>query len=129
MQRRAFFTTQLAALLATQTARAQPKSQTILLQTSPVAGFQYHKGEALWPRLAAGQPLTLVREPQNPYDQRAVRIEWRGCKIGYIPRLDNAAISQLLDRGQPLTAAIEKMQQSDNPWRRLRVAIRLAASG
>lgn len=35
---------------------------TKTLQHSPLAGFQYHHGETLWPQLATGQPLQLVRE-------------------------------------------------------------------
>ena len=43
------------------------------LQISPVAGFQYYQGETLWPQLDAGQFVTLMREADNPYDDRAVR--------------------------------------------------------
>ncbi|HBZ29977.1 MAG TPA: hypothetical protein DEO56_05200 [Nitrosomonas nitrosa] len=46
-----------------------------ILQVSPVAGFQYYQGEALWPQLAAGQPIPLIRETGNPYDKRAVLID------------------------------------------------------
>lgn len=56
---------------------AAPASSRILLQTSPLAGFQYHNGEALWPQLAIGQSLALTREADNPYDSRAVRVDWR----------------------------------------------------
>lgn len=70
-----------------------------ILQHSPVARFQYHQGATLWPRLAAGQPLQLVRETDNRHDDRAVRVDWQDRKLGYTPRLDNAAVSQLLDRG------------------------------
>ena len=94
------------------------------LQTSPVAGFQYHQGEMLWPRLAVGQPLQLLREADNRHDDRAVRVEWQGCKIGYIPRLDNAAVSQLLDRGEKLQAVITQLAESRNPWERVGVEVR-----
>src|SRR5689334_23732236 len=33
--------------------------------------------------------LDLVREPENPHDANAVRVEWRGRKLGYVPRRDN----------------------------------------
>ncbi len=84
----------------------------------PLAGFQYHQGPGLWPRLSPGQPLTLVREPANPYDPRAVRIDWQGHKLGYIPRLDNAAASQLIDRGERLVARIAALAESSDPWPR-----------
>lgn len=94
------------------------------LQLSPLAGFQYHHGEALWPQLSAGQSLQLVREPDNRFDDRAVRVDWQGHKLGYIPRLDNAAVSQLLDRGERLEAVISGLQNSSNPWDRLMMEVR-----
>lgn len=94
------------------------------LQTSPLAGFQYHQGETLWPQLAVGQPLQLVREADNRFDDRAVRIDWQGQKLGYLPRLDNAAVSQLLDRGERLEAVIVTLDQSSNPWDRVGVEVR-----
>ena len=94
------------------------------LQTTPLAGFQYHNGEALWPQLAAGQRLTLTREADNRFDNRAVRVDWQDHKLGYIPRLDNAAVSQLLDRGETLEAAIAELENSSNPWNRVKVVVR-----
>ncbi len=94
------------------------------LQISPIAGFQYHQGEVLWPQLATGQSVTLIREPGNRFDQRAVRIDWQGEKLGYIPARDNAAVSQLLDRGEKLSALIVGLKKSDNPWERIAVEVR-----
>ncbi|MEX0952103.1 MAG: hypothetical protein WDZ86_07460 [Gammaproteobacteria bacterium] len=47
---------------------APPLATTTLLQISPLAGFQYHQVEKLWPHLRAGQTLKLTREPANPHD-------------------------------------------------------------
>lgn len=94
------------------------------LQSSPIAGFQYHQGQALWTQLAIGHPLQLIREPENTHDARAVRVEWQDHKLGYIPRLDNAAVSQLLDRGERLEAVIARLAESSNPWDRVRVEVR-----
>lgn len=95
-----------------------------ILQISPVAGFQYHSGEALWPHLVIGQSLQLGREPDNKYDNRAVRVEWQGYKLGYIPRLDNVAVSQLLDRGEVLDAVIVGLESGSHPWDRVKVEVR-----
>ncbi|MDP2152901.1 MAG: HIRAN domain-containing protein [Methylotenera sp.] len=101
---------------------SQPHFKT--LQISPIAGFQYHQGETLWTQLAINQPLQLVREENNIYDNLAVLIEWQGRKLGYLPKLDNAAVSQLLDRGERLEAVITKLQESSNPWERVKVEVR-----
>jgi len=94
------------------------------LQISQLAGFQYHNGETLWPQLATGQRLTLMREADNRFDDRAVRVDWQGHKLGYIPRLDNAAVSQLLDRGETLEATIVGLAESNNPWGRIKLEVR-----
>ncbi len=99
------------------------------LQLSPLAGFQYHHGEALLPQHSVRPepvegPLQLVREADNRYDDRAVRVDWKGHKLGYIPRLDNAAVSQLLDRGERLEAVIAELAESRNPWERVGVEVR-----
>ncbi len=72
--------------------------------------------------LTIGAALDLVREPDNAYDSRAVRVDWQGQKLGYVPRIDNAAVSHLLDNGQAVTAEIVGLQASDNPWERIELA-------
>lgn len=99
--------------------------RTILLQTSPVAGFQYHEGGTVWAQLAVGDTLCLVREPDNPFDPKAVRVEWEGHMLGYVPRLENHAVSQLLDRGEKLSAHILALEPSPNPWERVTFAVTL----
>jgi hypothetical protein len=95
----------------------------ILLQDSPLAGFQYHAGKTLWPQMRVGDALTLVREPDNPHDARAVRVEWQGHKIGYVPRRENADVARLLDRGQVLAARISRLAEVRDPWSRVRFEI------
>lgn len=104
-------------------------SRKVELQRSPVAGFQYHQGESVWPLLMVGASLTLVRESDNSYDARAVRVDWQGQKLGYVPRIDNAAVSHLLDAGHGLHAEIVSLGESDNPWDRVEFAIFLADRG
>ena len=66
-----------------------------------------------------GDTLSLVREPANAYDPRAVRVEWRGRKLGYVPRRDNAALAWGLDRGAALRARVSRLAQHPNPARRI----------
>ena len=128
MSRRAFlksFTALVGGFALPAIAHAKSSLSTSkTLQRSHVAGFQYHQGEALWPQLAVGLPLQLVREPDNRHDDRAVRVAWQGRKLGYIPRLDNAAVSQLMDRGERLDAEIAWLNESRNPPERVGVEVR-----
>lgn len=95
----------------------------ILLQDSPLAGFQYHEGKRMWPRMKVGDALILVREPDNPHDARAVRVEWQGHMIGYVPRRENADVARFMDRGQTLTARISRLAEGRDPWARVRFEI------
>lgn len=115
----------LASAAIAGTAVASPR----LLQRSPLAGFQYHEGEKLWPQLSVGAALSLVREADNRHDQRAVRIDLQGIKLGYLPRIDNAAVSQLMDRGQSLAAYIVTLRQDRDPWKRVEVEIEWLPGG
>ena len=100
-----------------------PQVRRVVIQTSPLAGFQYHRGQHFWPYFRAGDALTLVREPTNPHDPKAVRIEWHNQKLGYVPRDENTAISQMLDRGERLAAAIERLGAGPSPGARLRFSV------
>lgn len=104
-------------------ASSSPARDPVVLQRSPIAGFQFHEGESIWNHLGTGDTLDLVREPDNPHDKRAVAVHWRGCKLGYIPGRDNCAAAQLLDGGQPVSARITALQMSDNPWKRVQTEI------
>ena len=91
----------------------------IVVQSSPVAGFQFYAGKSIWKKMHEGDVLGLVREPANSYDTQAVRVEWHGIKLGYLPRRDNTAVARLLDNGIALNARISRLTKSHNPWQRV----------
>lgn len=95
----------------------------ILVQSSPLAGFKYYAGEALWRELREGDALTLIREPGNTHDANAIRVEWHGQKLGYLPRAQNQAVSSAMDAGERVDARIAKLREHRNPWQRLLVDV------
>ena len=109
--------------LALLSAVASAQTVRVVVQSSPLAGFQYHEGERLWPQLHVGDPLVLAREPDNPHDANAVSVSWHGHKLGYLPRRDNARVAAEMDRGSRLAARIEALRQEQDPWTRLRVEV------
>jgi len=114
-----------AGLLAPWMLRKQvsdEKKEITLLNTN-VAGFQYYQGDNVWERLDRGMPLKVCREPSNPYDYDAVALFYGRDKLGYIPRSDNTAIAQLMDRGMSVKASITGLTRSDDPWERMRIAV------
>ena len=111
------------ALLWAGWAAADGSRVVVILQESPLAGFQYHAGREVWNELKVGDPLTLTREPDNPHDPRAVRVDWKGLKLGYVPRRDNEAVARLMDRGQAVAARIVRLAEARDPWARVRFEI------
>lgn len=88
-----------------------------------MAGFRYHAGHRVWEELTVGDRLELVREPDNRFDPHAVRIEWHGEKLGYVPRRENATLARALDRGDPLRACINRLVWHPNPRERIRFEV------
>ena len=86
----------------------------IVVQRSPLAGFRHHDAAETWRHLTVGERLQLVREGDNPYDANAVRVEWRGVKLGYVPQRDNAAVARQMDRGAALEARVAVLRENRN---------------
>jgi len=91
----------------------------LLVQSSPLAGFRYHAAADVWDELRVGDRLELARESDNRYDRNAVSVSWRGRKLGYVPRHENAALAWALDRGASFTARISRLAPDARPSRRL----------
>ena len=109
----------VALMLAGVEAGAQDTEVRMLVQNSPLAGFRYYKGKALWDEMKVGDALALVREAGNPHDGNAVRVEWQGHRLGYVPRRENRAVAQHMDRGGRVEARISKLQKHPNAWQRV----------
>lgn len=102
---------------------ARAESIRVLVQSSPLAGFQFYAGRALWDEMKVGDRLVLVREPENPHDARAVRVEWRGRKLGYLPRAENRAVAEEMDRGGRVEARIARLMRHRDPWQRILIDV------
>jgi hypothetical protein len=70
-----------------------------------------------------GDRLALVREAGNEHDGNAIRVEWRGQKLGYLPRAENRAVAAAMDNGDKVDARIAKLRQHRNPWQRMLIEV------
>ena len=100
-----------------------PPTLRILIQTSPLAGAQYYAANRVWDQLRPGDRLSLAREGENPHDSRAIRVAWHGVQLGYLPRLENDAVADAMDRHAPLEARISRLRPDSDPWRRVEVQV------
>mgnify|MGYP003336727829 FL=1 len=92
---------------------------SMIVQQSPLAGFQYYPGKALGNEMKVGDALTLQRQPSNPHDANAVIVFWNGQRLGYIPRRENSNVARQMEWGAPVKAHIVKMTEARNTWQRI----------
>ena len=107
------------ALLGFDVVAGQTPSARIVVQHAPLAGFLYYDGKAVWDNIKRGDRLTLVREPANPHDPNAVRIEWKGHMLGYVPRRDNPDLARQMDHGARVGARVTDMVRAGNGRHRI----------
>lgn len=98
---------------------AQAESVRMLVQNSPLAGSQFYALETFWSEIKVGDALALIREPDNKHDRNAIRVEWRGHQLGYVPRAQNRSVAAAMDAGDRLTARVSSLSDNKNPWQRL----------
>lgn len=118
----------LAVLLAVLPAPglgAETGQVKILVQRSPLAGSQYYALSAVWEAIRPGDKLLLTREPDNRHDASAIRVEWNGQHLGYVPRSENRALAAAMDRGEPVEARVSALRKAGNPWQRVEFEVYL----
>lgn len=123
MKPRLHRTLALALYTACSATAAHGADARLIVQSSPVAGFQFYAGRELWHEMKLGDALELVRDPGNAHDPNAVRVVWRGKMLGYVPRGENAHVARQLDHGARVRARIVKLTEHRNPWLRMQFEV------
>jgi len=77
-----------------------------LLLDHAVAGVHYHDFAEGRRALREGEAITLVREPQNPHDRFAVRLDVRGLQLGYVPYAFSMLVTTLIEASYELDFAV-----------------------
>ncbi|MCR4706871.1 MAG: HIRAN domain-containing protein, partial [Clostridiales bacterium] len=106
-----------------------PFEQDIFLYGTEIAGTNYQENiAALYEAIQEGDILTLIREPENPYDEYAIRIDVdedglpgynpeltdlhdRSRMLGYVPRAFNRPFARLMDAGKLLYGVVRHKTQ------------------
>jgi hypothetical protein len=90
-----------AAAIAGAAAAAPAGARRVPLLSTYVAGSDRYDGPSAVAAIAPGDWLRLRREPENGYDRRAVSV-WTDdgrMLLGYVPRIHNQAVANLMDAG------------------------------
>ncbi|WMT92777.1 HIRAN domain-containing protein [Pelagibacterium sp. H642] len=104
-------------------------SAPIPLLSTYIAGTDRYAAPSLVQVLETGAVLELRREPANRYDTRAVSV-WttEGHKLGYVPRIHNQPLANLMDVGIIPEAQIGRIKGPlDRPDIALSIAVALAS--
>ncbi|KAJ7251551.1 SNF2 family N-terminal domain-containing protein [Mycena haematopus] len=76
-------------------AEIEPPDELYVTMQTDVVGVQYYRG-----MVGSGEEVRLIREPTNPYDQNAIKVEnIASTQVGHIPKKVASKLSPLLDRG------------------------------
>lgn len=93
---------------------SQTTKRPDILGLYPVVGLQYCASRVKTCTPPPFSVVNLVVEPNNTYDSRAVRVDWNGSKLGYIPRDKNQDLSKHLNDGLKTSAIIQSIQVSES---------------
>ena len=117
-----------------------PFERDIFLLGIEVAGTSHIPNmERLYESLNEGDRVKLVREPDNPYDEYAIRIDTEqddpigylatdthalaeGVKLGYIPMKNNKVFARLMDAGKLLYGVVRR-KEMEGKYHRIVVKI------
>lgn len=106
-------------------AAIKPLTKEIFLFDTFAAGTSYLDDKSVLDELQIGDTV-IIRREDNKYDERAcLLLAPNGKKLGYIPQADNIIFSRLLDAGKLLSAKITKIEQVDDYYTRVNIAIYL----
>jgi len=106
---------------------ANPKGGPREIHAS-VVGVTYENRQAVVAQLTVGEQVWLPREPQNPYDSNAIRVERQnGQQIGYLSREFAASLAPQFDEyGKPVPAFVTNIVGGTYASSALGVRIRFA---
>lgn len=89
-----------------------------------IAGVKFHPGAAEQIRkLEVGEDLELVPEPDNKFDPNAVRIEYGGTLLGYVPKKLSAEISALMEI-EETECLVQDVSPNSPTWEMCQVMVR-----
>ena len=80
-----------------------------------LAGVTQHDAQEVIRQIileAGHNEFDLVREPTNPFDENAVRVDCYTMYIGYIPKDLSAHIARIMDSGGKLRAQLRRINKS-----------------
>ena len=83
---------------------------------TPVQGYEYYTQNISYQEIKEGMEVTFTPEPNNPYDQDAIRMLIQNKTVGYVCRGLLASFHKWLNHGYNISASIERINgDPENP--------------
>jgi len=93
----------------------KPFSKDTLVLKTYIAGTYYSDAKKIIDSIKVGNYLVFQREAKNPHDNRAIKImDLDKNKLGYVPKVKNEVISNLMDAGKIIFGIIDKKEWSED---------------
>lgn len=94
------------------------ESKIILFDSLRVAGTSHTPGiDTTMDLITEEAPLNFVREPNNPADPWAIRVEHDHKRIGYVPADKNEILARLMDGGKTIQGTFISSELNGNWWK------------
>lgn len=94
------------------------ESKIVLCESVRVAGTTHTPNIAnIMREMPEDARLVFFREPDNQADPWAIRVEYGGRKIGYMPADKNELIARLMDGGKTVRGSLKEKELQGNWWK------------
>ncbi len=78
--------------------------------------FRPMEAQAVVARLETDEAVELEREPDNPYDENAIKVIAHGEHIGYVAKEDAVEIASIMDNHTTVNCLISDAAGSKSPF-------------
>jgi len=93
-----------------------------------VAGVQYSDYQRVIDKMKLGERVAFIGELNNAFDNRAIRIEYKGTKIGYVPARtqEQSTLWHEHNKGSKCLGVITAVNKNNPSWHLITLQILVA---
>jgi len=108
------------------TTAEQTQDKPVEILRDYIAGVGFSDYQKVLKQMKVGDSLSLTWERGNKYDPKAIRIDWKGTKLGYVSRKENAKVHQYREGGAKVTCELTAINEGNPSHTLLCVSIRVS---
>ncbi|WP_251159123.1 HIRAN domain-containing protein [Caniella muris] len=94
------------------------ESKIVLYESMRIAGTAHVEAiDELVASMPEDATVSLIREPDNLADQWAIRVEYGGKRLGFVPADRNEVLARLMDGGKTLRGEVLDREKVGRWWK------------